>query len=449
LGRLTISVDVAGDPDFSTQLVPAEARMPKLQLTMAWWALCSAMFYLIVAATLALTFGARNAVAGLSGAVLLFALVNGLISRFAIRTGSSVALFSTLMFGRQGAALATVILTLTAMYFAVFEGSVVAMAFEVAGHIPRWVAYLLVVLYSTPLVFGGVARWMDKLNGVLLPLYVVGLATAIGLTLARYGYSNDWLSLGPRGDQLDGRWWSCFAAYLGVWVIMMFTWDYARFGRVRDQGYHGLFNFGLPFYLVTFFLNGVIGIFLVATLGRGQVLSETSIVTVLVKLMGMWGVLFIWVTQTRINTANFQVATVNLQNLARQVAIPISKVLAAILVGVGVFAAMLTDVFSFILQALRYQGVFVVAWVAMALAFILIRGPALGSREEMNTALATQRAADHTAVAIWLAASGLGLATLRFAPDWAAVVSAIFAAGAYALSLFQTRRREAREPRVA
>ena len=49
-----------------------------------------------------------------------------------------------------------------------------------------------------------------------------------------------------------GGWWHCFVYYMGVWVLMMFTFDYARFGRKEDAGYHGRFNFGMPFYLVTF-----------------------------------------------------------------------------------------------------------------------------------------------------------------------------------------------------
>ena len=37
-----------------------------------------------------------------------------------------------------------------------------------AGNIKLW--YLAVVVYSVPLVLGGVRTWLDKLNGFLLPL---------------------------------------------------------------------------------------------------------------------------------------------------------------------------------------------------------------------------------------------------------------------------------------
>ncbi len=108
--------------------VSTEARMGRLSLTMAWWAVCSAMFYIVVGASLALSFGARNALIGMVLSVISYGLVNSVLSRFAIRSGLSVALFSRLLFGSTGACLATLIFFSTAIYYAVFEGSVIAVA---------------------------------------------------------------------------------------------------------------------------------------------------------------------------------------------------------------------------------------------------------------------------------------------------------------------------------
>ena len=157
--------------------VPTEARMGRLSLTMAWWAVCSAMFYIVVGASLALSYGARNALLGMALSVISYGLVNAVLSRFAIRSGLSVALFSRLLFGSTGACLATLIFFSTAIYYAVFEGSVIAVAFN---HMYPQLAYplaaLIVVLYSVPLILGSVQHWLDKLNGVLLPVYLGGLA---------------------------------------------------------------------------------------------------------------------------------------------------------------------------------------------------------------------------------------------------------------------------------
>jgi hypothetical protein len=60
--------------------------MGKLSLTMAWWAVCSAIFYIVVGASLALTYGARNALIGMVLSVISYGLINACISRYAMRT---------------------------------------------------------------------------------------------------------------------------------------------------------------------------------------------------------------------------------------------------------------------------------------------------------------------------------------------------------------------------
>lgn len=359
--------------DTSLHTVADTDRMARLPLTMAWWAVCSAVFYIVVGATLALNYGARNAIIGMVLSVICYGLINSVISRYAIRTGQSVALFSRQVFGTSGAALATLIFFATAIYYAVFEGSVMAIAaHHLFPSVPYAVFALVVVVYSVLLVFGSVQRWLDKFNGILLPFYLLGLLLAVVLATREYGYSDAWLSFGPAGGPVPGGWWDAFVYYMGVWVLMMFTFDYARFGRREDTKYHSRFNFGMPFYLVTFLLNGLAGIYLVSTIPGDGPLSEVSVVLALLKLMGLGGLFFVWVTQTRINTANYYLATINMQAFFGRVS-HWPKAVWAIIVGVLAYALMLFDVFAYLLQALAYQGIFVVAWVAVALVHMLGR----------------------------------------------------------------------------
>ncbi|WJV55395.1 allantoin permease [Prodigiosinella aquatilis] len=355
----------------SAETVTGAERMGKLSLTMAWWAVCSAIFYIVVGASLALSYGAKNAIIGMALSVVSYGLVNGTISRFAIRSGLSVALFSNLLFGRMGSALATLIFFSTAIYYAVFEGSVIAFAInhlfpQVAYH---WAA-LVVVLYSVPLIFGSVQHWLDKFNGVLLPFYLIGLLLTVLVSINHYGYQPQWLEFGPASPPANG-WWNCFTYYMGVWVLMMYTFDYARFGKKDDSHYHARFNFGMPFYLITFLLNGIAGIYLVSSVAHQGGVSETAVVVAILNLLGLWGLLFVWITQTRINTANYYLATVNMQVFFdRLLRIRYRKIVWACVVGVAVYVLMLADIFAYILQALAYQGVFVVAWVGVALGHI-------------------------------------------------------------------------------
>ena len=382
--------------------VSADARMGRLSLTMAWWAVCSAMFYIVVGASLALSFGARNALIGMVLSVISYGLVNSVLSRFAMRSGWSVALFSSVLFGRTGACLATLIFFSTAIYYAVFEGSVIAVALNhLYPELVYPLAALLVVLYSVPMILGSVQHWLDKLNGVLLPVYLAGLLVAVGLSISRYGYQPQWLDFGPAAPATFG-WWDCFVAYMGVWILMLFTFDYARFGKPQDAQCHGRWNFGMPFYAVTFLLNGAAGIYLVSSIPHEGALNEVSVVMAILQLMGLWGLLFVWATQTRINTANYYLATLNMQAFFGRFGVRGSYLLWALVVGVIVYGLMLADVFSYLLKALAYQGIFVVAWVGVALAQIVY-----GSNDE--GALERSPAFNPVGLMAWFAATALGL----------------------------------------
>jgi len=372
-----IGAESAAELDYSRTAVPLSGRMPKFSLTMAWWSCCSAMFFIVVAATLATVYGTLNTIIGLVLSVVTYAAINAVITRYAIRTGLSVSLFSRLLFGTTGSALATLIFAATAIYYAVFEGSVISLAATfLYPALDYKIAALIVVLYSVPLVFGSVQHWLDKFNGVLFPVYLIGLFAAVALAINNYGYSNAWLSAGPKGGAPAGGWWDVYVAYMGVWILMMFCFDYARFGKPEDETYHARFNFGSPFYLVAFLVAGAIGIFLVNTIPVQGALSEVSAVKAIISMMGLAGLIFVWVTQTRINTANYYLASVNLESLARLACgLNLSKYVWAVVVGVIVYVLMLADVFSYLLQALAYQGIFVVAWVAVALAYMLQEAP--------------------------------------------------------------------------
>ncbi|WP_199261022.1 purine-cytosine permease family protein [Paracoccus binzhouensis] len=431
------SLDNSEELEFSDRPVPRDQRMGRLPLTMAWWSVCSAMFYLVIAASLALAYGARNAIIGLVLSVLAYAAVNAVLVRHAIRTGLSVSLFSRLLLGRSGAALATLIFFATAIYYAVFEGSVIAVALREYAGISYPLAALVVAVYSVALIFGSIQNWLDRFNGVLLPFYLLGLVAAVVLAVAEYGYSDAWLNLGPEGGAPAGGWWDCFTAYMGVWILMMFTYDYARFGRPEDAGFHATISFGAPFYAVAFLLNGLVGIFLAASLPTEGGVSEVSVVFALVQLMGVAGLAFVWISQTRINTANYYLAAVNMESFARTVfRLRLPKWVWACVVGAIAYALMLADVFAYILQALAYQGIFVVAWVAIAL--VHITGGEHAEPEDPQRA----RAVNPAGLGAWLIASAGGLA-LHFIGGAAASFSApatfVIAGLAYAV----LRRRAA------
>ncbi len=407
----------AGEDTPPVLSIPADERMSRGSLSMAWWAICSAMFWLVISATLAMNFGTINTLIGLVLSVLTFGLINGIISRYAIKTGLSVALFSRVLFGKIGSTLATLIFFATAIFYSVFEGSVIGVAIQ--AYFPSLslnMAYFIVILYSVPLVFGSVQTWLDKFNGVLLPFYILGLIAVVLIAINEYGYSDAWLRMGPEGGDPENGWWNCFTYFMGVWILMMYTWDYARFGHENDSDYHAKINFGMPFYLFTFIVNGVVGIFLAATIPTEGGLSEVSVVLAILKLMGIWGLLFVWISQTRINTANFYLAADNMQAFFAQFGVQkVPSYIWAIIVGAVVYALMLLNVFEFILQSLAYQGIFVVAWVAIALAHIF--SPKYEQLFDGHLECDHRRIPNFNPCGLiaWFAGAGLGIVILNYA----------------------------------
>ncbi len=424
--------------DESTHIVTDSQKSTRISLMMAWWGVCSALFYIVVGVAMAQAYGTKNAIIGLLITCVAYAIVNGIISRYAIKTGLSVALFSRVLFGHTGAAIATLIFFATALYYAVFEGSVIAVALNHQfPSISYWMAAIIVVVYSVPLIFGSVQHWLDKFNGILLPLYLLGLiGSVIYATMQHGGYDNSWLDMGPKEIPEYG-WWNTAVYYMGVWVLMMFTFDFARFGKKEDSTFHSLVTFGLPFYLVAFFLSALAGIYLVSIVST-ETLSEAAVAFVFIDLMGFLGLVFVWITQTRINTANYFLATTNMQAFFEEILkLNFSKYVWAVIVGIIVYLLMLIDVFAYLLQALAYQGIFVVAWVAIALAHIL--NP---SREKYFGVVPEVRvdklpAFDMSGLLAWIISSAIGVFVYNssWGANWYATITFIVAFCAYIISL--------------
>jgi hypothetical protein len=278
------------------------------------------------------------------------------------------------MFGFVGAAIATLIFAATATYYLVFEGSVVSVAAKTlfGGPIKLW--YAVVVLGTAPLVWRGVRTWLDRLNAWLLPFYMVALLAVVVWALADKGY-HGFLPGAKAAPGTTLPWLQAFTAYMGVWILMMFTMDFARLGRREDERYHMNVTFGWAYYTITFLINGLVGILLVSTFGitfkelAGQ---ESALPVAIVNLTGVVGILLIAITQTRINTVNLYLASTNFESFfSRVFRLTLNRTVWVVFAVVVGYLLMLTNIFSYVLDALNYQGIAIVAWVAIALAHVL------------------------------------------------------------------------------
>ncbi|NMO02683.1 permease [Gordonia sp. TBRC 11910] len=388
-----------------------EAPVGRWSLTMAWWSLFSAMFWLYISAASAAAYGPRATLIGLVATVVTYGAINRVLATYALRTGRTVETLSQLIFGRIGATCASLLLAATALYYGVFEGSVIAASLQnwFGGNIKLW--YLACVLYAVPLAFGGVRHWLDRLNGFLLPFYVVGLVALVVAATVRQGYPSGWLSAPGPTSTLPG-WLGSYLIFMGVWVMMMFTIDFASLGKAADARFHRRATFGPLFYACTFGVNGLIGIYIVTAFGVGG--TETGVVQAVVGSLGFAGVVLIVISQTRINTANYYLASTNLEAVARGVfGVRLPHIVWVVVCGVAAYSLMLTDVLGYLLQALAWQAVLIVAWVAVVLVHVLLRRNHDRGENTQVTSLAMA----------WLAASvvGIGLHQQTYWPTLATV----------------------------
>jgi purine-cytosine permease-like protein len=441
----------AATEDYSVHIMPRSWRSGRTSLLMAWGGMFSAMFWLYVAATVAAAVGTVNAVIGIVLTCLTKGAMNYVFARYASRTGLTVALISRRIFGYFGSLLAPLIFAATALYYAVFEGSIVAIALQSyfgGGDIRLW--YLAVVVYSVPLVLGGVRTWLDKLNGWLLPFYVVGL-----IALLVVGSINNPGSVNLPDMKIDFSapgWLWAFTVYMGVYILMMYTVDFARFGKPQDEKFHGVVTFGPVFYLATYLGTGLVGIFLAATV-PGVIsdagITETGIVDAIISTLGLAGLLLIVVSQTRINSANLYLASTNLEAfVSRVLKVKLPRMTWAVVAGVLVYAMMLTDVLSYLLRALAWQGVFVVAWVAIALVHIAVHRRETGVPEFRPGRLKGLT----PAVAVWVVASGIGIWLAEgggvFGATWSAPITFVLsAAGYFAVARYDALLARGNDPR--
>jgi purine-cytosine permease-like protein len=364
---------VTSDDRASTSL-PNSARISRWPVTMMWWASCSAIAYLFLGVQLALKFGTVNALIGMAIAAFVIGTLGGTLASHSLKTGESSSVLSQTLFGARGSSLPTLILCVTSIYYAAFEGAVVATAaVRVWPAMGYGLAVVLVVLFSAPLGMGRVQTVLNRLNAVLLPFYAAGLVMLATLAIKKHGYSKAWLHVGsPQTPNLLAS-WNCFVPYFGTLALAMITMDIARFGKATDRSYHRFFNFGVPFYLMTYLPAGAVGIFIVATTSSGPVPDTAVLDASLLLLGGICGLIWVIVTQTRINSANFYVATVNLQAFMEEAMdMRLPKTLCAGVVGIAVLLFMSSaNLLGTILIALHYLGIFLVAWVGIAVSHVL------------------------------------------------------------------------------
>lgn len=430
--------------DYTNHVVPLTARQSRWAVLGGWWSIASAMAFLYYGALAANLVGTQQALIGLGLVVVAYSLLGGFASTASIRRGLNAMLLTREIFGIRGAALTPLICGLGGLYYAVFESSVMAAALQAyfqVFDIRVW--YAIVIVAMLPLMLGGMQTWLNKLNNWTLPVYFTGVTAAVVVAGIRFGWNGDWFTMTPElsdPGSIPG-WLTTFILFMGIWLLIPDTPEFARFGRVQDTKFHARVTFGWAFYLLAFGFNGLAGILIVALAAPNTAIAESAVTSGIVASLGLVGLIIVLVSQVRINSANFYVASICFERVVSHLG---SRNLPrrgwVVLIAVVTFLLMLTNVFSYITTALAWQGILTVAWVGIVVVHLL----AVTREPEIRASRLPQLARGFL---VWLVSAGLGLTALEFGTASTAAVapliSLIASVALYLLLIPGLRRRRA------
>lgn len=357
--------------EYSNHQVPLTARLGRWQITMSFWSLLSAMVWMFYGALVATLYGSVNAIITIVLSVISYSLMGRIFVKWGINSGLNSTILTRRMFGTVGSFLTALLIAVNTTYFTVLESSVLAVAFHY--YTPAWdirIWYAIVVIAMLPLMLGGVQTWMARLNGYLLPFYVIGLTTVLIMTAVKFP-NNDWLTfegIVPVQERAYPGWLLGFVLYMGIWLLMCSTLDFSRLAKATDRKFHTTITFGPLFYTGLFLVNGLAGIFLVRAVIPNEPAAEAGVVLAILGASGIIGLALIVVSQTRMNTLNYYQASTNWDRLwTGLTGKRIHRGIWVLFVSALVFVLMLTNVFSYLEKALTWQGVFLVSWVGISL----------------------------------------------------------------------------------
>jgi cytosine permease len=303
---------------FAIDRVPAGQRWPIPAISLVLLGNATAMFFFSFGAQQTFLVGWPQMLLPIGYFFFGSILIGMLTMRVASREGLSQNLLSRgLGFGSRGAAVTSFIYAVNYIYYFLFEGTIVSHALATYFHVPinsiGGIAIFAVLgLVNIGLVWRGMHA-MSFLQSWGFPVFLVLLAIAMW----KLGASHDvagmggWHATGPVGHVAM---WSALSFANGQMIFQgLMATDYGRFAA-RDVRYRGTASIMLleliPMFAVIF-LGALIGSSLIGAVGKSQAQDPGFM---FVHLMGLLGVVFVVVTQIRINVMNLYSGSIALSS---------------------------------------------------------------------------------------------------------------------------------------
>lgn len=296
---------------YAIDRVPATKRWPIPAISLVLLGNATAMFFFSFGAQQTFLVGWPWLLAPI-GYFFVGAIGIGMLTmRVASKEGLSQNLLSRgLGFGSRGAAVTSFIYAVNYIYYFLFEGTIVSHAIAYQFDVPinslGGIAIFAVVgLVTLAFVWRGMHA-MSFLQSWGFPIFVLLLLYG----LWRLGTAHD--PVGPAEWQATGAvgWaamWNAFSFANGQMIFQgLMATDYGRFAaqRIRYRGTAAIMLGELVPMFTIIFLGVFIGATLLAELGSGAQSQAQDPGFMFVHTMGIVGVIFVLITQIRINVMN-------------------------------------------------------------------------------------------------------------------------------------------------
>lgn len=368
--------------DFALEPVPSSERRGLAFLFSATLGIPSALVFFAVGGALGQTYGTVALVTGVIVASVIIGGAGIVLTSFAARSGLDSDLISIRAgFGLAGSAITSVIYSVNFVVLYTLETGIIASAVHAQyPGFPKVALFVLVAAVVLTLTWYGISS-LGKAMSLTLPLFLVLIVVA-ATQVGSAEHGSFW-SYVPAGSSIDATaWLSVLAALLAFIVNATVAADIGRFLRPAQRR-AGVLLFGGVLQVIAFGGATLLGAWFSFRLGGN---SQPG--AYLVSLMGGWGLLCVLLSQIRINMINAYSGSLSLSNfgargLGRRPGRHVWMVgLVAVSSGLAMF-----DIASQLVQILTFEAVFVMAWVATLVAYIVcfdLDTSREGSRQDLS-----------------------------------------------------------------
>lgn len=293
---------------YSVERVPPNRRWPIPAISLVLLGNATAMFFFTFGAQQSFLVGWPMMLVPIGYFFFGAIIIGSLTMRMTSREGLSQGLISRgLGFGSKGAAVASFIYAINFVYYFLFEGTIVshsvAYYFDIPIHSAGGIAIFAVIgLATLAFVWRGMYA-MSALQTWGFPLFVAFMVWALVSLDANHDVVGPfgWEATGPAGA---AAMWSAMSLANGQMIFQgLMATDYGRFAsqQIRYRGTATIMVLELVPMFTVIFLGALLGATLFGDFGAEKAQDPGF---VFVHLMGIGGVLFVIITQIRINVMN-------------------------------------------------------------------------------------------------------------------------------------------------